>query len=128
MAINTEYQGLGEQKNGNGGAIHHASKMVDEAKAFKEAVGKQAHTINQSIDLSGRVQRNPLAMVAVAAGVGYVLGGGLFSPMTGRLLKLGLRLAVIPLVKSQLSGIAAAAMKSATPRGAPGEGSAGSTF
>jgi hypothetical protein len=45
-------------------------------------------------------------MVLAAAGIGYVLGGGLFSPMTSRLLKVGLRLALVPVIKSQLGVIA----------------------
>jgi hypothetical protein len=85
--------------------MDHAKRMAEEARAFKEAVASQAETFTRSIDLRGRVQRNPLGMVAAAAGVGYVLGGGLFSPLTGRLLRVGLRLALIPLVKSQLSNI-----------------------
>src|SRR4029077_1365461 len=87
-------------------AMDHAKRMAEEARAFKEAVASQADSFTRSIDLRGRVQRNPLGMVAAAAGVGYVLGGGLFSPLTGRLLSIGLRLALIPLVKSQLSNIA----------------------
>jgi len=87
------------------GAMDHAKRMAEEARAFKEAVASQAESFTRSIDLRGRVQRHPLGMVAVAAGVGYVLGGGLFSPLTGRMLRLGLRLALIPLVKSQLSNI-----------------------
>ena len=40
------------------------------------------------------------AFVAVNA-VGYVLGGGLFSPTTARLLRIGVRLALIPIIKRQ---------------------------
>jgi hypothetical protein len=98
----------------------HAKKAVEEARAFKEAFAAQASSISQSIDLRGRVQRNPIAMVAAAAGIGYVLGGGLFSPMTARLIRYGIRLAIIPLVKSQLSGIMGESQA--------GEGAAGSTF
>jgi len=110
MAINTGFQGTG--------AMDHGKRMVEEAKAFKEAVGSKAESFSRAVDLRGRVQRNPFIMVAAAVGVGYVLGGGLFSPLTGKLLKIGLRAAVIPLVKSQLAGLA----------GVAGEGSAGSTF
>jgi hypothetical protein len=67
------------------------------------------------------VQRNPIGMVLAAAGIGYVLGGGLFSPMTARLVRYGLRLALIPLVKSQLEGIVGSTSQA-------GEGAAGSTF
>ena len=98
MAINTEYEGQGP--------MDHGRRMVEEARAFKEAIGSQADSFTRAIDLRGRVQRNPLGMVLAAAGVGYVLGGGLFSPLTGRVVRIGLRLALIPLVKSQLANIA----------------------
>ena len=113
MSIETGYQG-------EPGAMGHAKKAVEEARAFKQAFAAQASGISQSIDLRGRVQRNPIAMVAAAAGIGYLLGGGLFSQTTARLLRYGIRLAIIPLVKSQLSGI----------MGEPqaGEGAAGSLF
>lgn len=100
MAINTGYEGT------DGGPIHHASKMVEEAKALKSSLSESASRFNETIDLRGRVQRNPIGMVIAAAGVGYLLGGGLFSPLTGRLVKIGIRLALIPLVKSQLGAVA----------------------
>jgi hypothetical protein len=116
VAIDTGYQGTGEK-----GAMDHAKNVVEEARAFKEAVASQAQSISQSVDLRGRVQRHPIGMVAAALGVGYLLGGGLFSPFTAKLVRYGLRLAVIPLVKSQLAGIVGSMPQA-------GEGSAGSTF
>ncbi len=98
MAINTEFEGQGP--------MDHGRRMVEEARAFKEAIADQADSFTRAVDLRGRVQRNPLGMVLAAAGVGYLLGGGLFSPLTGRLVRIGLRLALIPLVKSQLSNLA----------------------
>ena len=118
MAINTGYEG-------GTGAIHHASKAFEEAKAFSDAVSSTATNFSQAVDLRGRVNRNPIAMICVAAGVGYVLGGGLFSPTTSRLLKLGMRLAIIPFVKSQLATMAGQVASAAAQAG---EGSAGSTF
>jgi hypothetical protein len=117
MPIDSGYQGQG--------AMDHGRRMVEEARAFKEAVGAQASSFSQALDLSGRVQRNPFIMVGAAAGIGYVLGGGLFSSMTGKMMRIALRAAIIPLVKNQLAGLASAA-SGAT--GAAGEGSAGSTF
>ena len=117
MAINTEYQGTG-----NEGAFGHAKKAVEEARAFKEAFASQASTFSQSIDLRGRVQRNPIGMVLAGLGVGYFLGGGLFSPFTGKLLRYGLRIALIPILKSQLESMVGGEAPVA------GEGAAGSTF
>ena len=113
MAINTEFQGQG--------AMEHGRRMVEEARAFKEAFASQADSFSKSIDLRGRVERNPIGMVAIAAGLGYVLGGGLVSPATGKLVKIGLRVALLPLLKSQLANIAGTS-------GTAGEGAAGPTF
>jgi hypothetical protein len=49
-------------------------------------------------------------MMAAALGVGYVLGGGLFTSLTGRLLKMGLRLAALPMVREELMSMAEAAL------------------
>lgn len=67
--------------------------------------------LGQTLDLKGRVERNPYGMVAAAIGVGYVLGGGLFTPLTGRILKLGVRLAMLPFVKDELLGMAEVALQ-----------------
>jgi hypothetical protein len=39
-----------------------------------------------------RLRRNPYGTVAAALGIGYLLGGGLFSPLTARILRVGLRI------------------------------------
>ena len=107
MAINTEYQGFGnEGEKPAGEAFEHASKMVEEARAFGSAVSGSVESFTRAVDLRGRVQRNPIGMVLGALGVGYVLGGGLFSPTTARLLRIGVRLALIPIIKSQIGNIA----------------------
>src|SRR4051812_50227751 len=82
--------------------MDHGKRMVEEARAFKEAIGSQADSFTRAVDLRGRVQRNPIGMVLAAAGIGYVLGGGLFSPLTSKLLKIGVRLRLVPGIKSPL--------------------------
>ena len=95
------------QQQGFAGRVGHlndsAHQLLDEARSTFEDLG-------QAIDLRGRVNRHPYAMVAAAVGVGYVLGGGLFSSLTFRLLGLGVRVAAVPLVKQQLLGLAEAAV------------------
>jgi hypothetical protein len=44
-------------------------------------------------DLLEQVQRYPYGALAAAAGIGYVLAGGLFTRLTARILKLGVRVA-----------------------------------
>ena len=101
MASDTEYQGPGG-KDGNGQVFEHAKRAVEEAKAFGTAVSGSMEDLGRTLDLRGRVERHPIGMMFAALGVGYVLGGGLFSPLTGRLVRVGMRLALVPLIKSQL--------------------------
>jgi hypothetical protein len=67
--------------------------------------------LRDTMDLQGRVERNPYLMLAAAFGVGYVLGGGLFTRTTARMIRLGVRLAALPMVKDELLGMAEAAVR-----------------
>jgi hypothetical protein len=62
------------------------------------------------VDLAGYVARHPYGTVAAALGIGYALGGGIFTPLTSRLLRLGLRIgvrtALLPILKAELSELA----------------------
>ena len=51
-------------------------------------------------------EENPFAVLAVAAGVGYVLGGGLLSPFSRRIARIGMKAMVLPIAASQLKSIA----------------------
>ena len=105
MAIDTDYPGS-RGNDGKGEAFEHAKRAVDEARAFGTAVSGSVEDLGRALDLRGRVDRHPIGMVFAAMGVGYVLGGGLFSPLTGKLLKIGVRLALLPIIKSQLDVLA----------------------
>jgi hypothetical protein len=63
--------------------------------------------MGDALDIKGRVRRHPYGTVAAAIGIGYVLGGGLFTPLTGRIvrfgIRLGMRLAVLPLLKQEMA-------------------------
>ena len=63
--------------------------------------------LGEALDIKGRVDRHPYGTVAAAIGIGYVLGGGLFTPLTGRIVRLGLRigmrLAVLPMLKQEVA-------------------------
>lgn len=88
-------------------------QRVDRANdTAQEAWSRTRETVNdlkERLDIDGRVARNPYGMLAAAVGVGYVLGGGLFSPLTARLvgfgMRIGLRLAAIPFLENELRGL-----------------------
>lgn len=54
------------------------------------------------IDPIGFFHDHPFLSLGIAAGLGYVIGGGLFTPFTVRMIKIGARAVVMPTVKSQL--------------------------
>jgi len=63
--------------------------------------------MGEALDIKGRVDRHPFGTVAAALGIGYVLGGGLFTPLTGRIVRLGvrigLRIAVLPMLRQEMA-------------------------
>lgn len=64
-----------------------------------------AGTLEEILDIEGRLRRNPYGMVAGALAVGFVLGGGLFTRLTARIAGAGLRIglaAAWPLLQQQL--------------------------
>jgi ElaB/YqjD/DUF883 family membrane-anchored ribosome-binding protein len=99
-------------------------RSEDPSKTMGERVGRVSDTaheawdrtrdavtdLKRAADIDGRVERNPYGTVAAALGIGFVLGGGLFTPLTGRIvglgLRLGIRLALLPMLKDQISELA----------------------
>ena len=63
-----------------------------------------------ALDLSGRISRHPYQSLLIAAGVGYVLGGGLFTRFTYSVLRAGVRVATLPIVQREILAIAAMAI------------------
>jgi hypothetical protein len=64
----------------------------------------------EMLDISGRMQRHPYQTLLMAVGVGYVLGGGLFSRLTMNVLRVGVRVATLPIVQREVLGIAGAVL------------------
>ena len=93
---NGTHPGFGQRVDEIG---HTAQHLIDEARSAVE-------DLRSTLDVTGRVKRHPYAMIGAALGIGYVLGGGLFSSFTARLIKLGVRLAALPVVRSQLIDLA----------------------
>lgn len=62
------------------------------------------------IDIVGHIQRHPYQSLLIAAGVGYVLGGGLFTKLTFNVVRVGMRVGAMPVVQRELLGLAEAAL------------------
>ena len=62
-------------------------------------------TWRETLDLEGRLQRNPYGMLAGALAMGFVLGGGLFTRLTATIVGAGLRMAVmtaLPVIQQEI--------------------------
>ena len=85
--------------------IDGAATAADEARPVKEIagdLGSAAVELYKRVDLARQIQEHPYRTLAIAAGLGYVIGGGLFTPLTRHLLGVGMRVAVLPALQSSL--------------------------
>ena len=89
-------------------ATRHIKEKAQTAGAALQALisRETADEVRDVLHVRDRVEGNPYGMVAAALGVGYVLGGGLFSPVTrfvlGAGLRIGLGATVLPLLNGYL--------------------------
>jgi ElaB/YqjD/DUF883 family membrane-anchored ribosome-binding protein len=94
------------------------SKQRADSPRLADAVSDARESVETFVsDAREMVDEHPWRAVGMAVGAGYVLGGGLLTPLTGRLLyglvRIGLRLAALPLIRDELMGL----VESATDRG-----------
>jgi hypothetical protein len=87
----------------NGGRGTESPRLLSAVEEARESIST---TID---DVRERVEKQPVKTLALAVGAGYVVGGGLFTPLTGRLfytgLRVALRLAALPLVREELMAL-----------------------
>jgi hypothetical protein len=98
-----------EQNPGNGHR-HDGSWVNDSAHKAWDRTRGAVYELKRAAAIEERVNRNPYGSIAAAVGIGYVLGGGIFTPLTSRIvslgLRLGIRLAVLPMLKDEISVLA----------------------
>jgi hypothetical protein len=78
---------------------------VPPVRAAKNGAPVAGGTSEVTVDVRGWVRRNPYGTLAGAVGVGFVLGGGLFTRLAARFVGAGLRMGVvaaIPLLQDEL--------------------------
>jgi len=82
--------------------------------------------VRDIIDIDGRVERNPSWMMAGAMGAGFILGGGLFTRLTERLVGAALRIGVmaaLPRLEKEFQGCVGRTAGAAGTPGQKGESS-----
>ena len=94
----------------SGGTPDSGTGLGDAARKVGEGIGEFGRALKERRQnvvepVSEFVQQQPLAALAVAFGVGYVLGGGLFSRMTGRLIGIGWKLGGVAMMKNILGNL-----------------------
>jgi len=65
------------------------------AKVVRHGAPRASEVPDEILDLRRRIERNPYGSLAAAAGLGFVLGGGLFTRLAARLVGTGLRLGLV---------------------------------
>ena len=101
-------------RNGKSTATDNGSatlgRRVDQVSHTAEQAWSKTREAITGLDIKGRVRKHPYGSLAAALGIGYVLGGGIFTPLTARFvglgLRLGMRLALLPLLKQELFELA----------------------
>ncbi len=112
------------EATGTGQGLPFDTEQVTEALgAIREEVMAAAQRLGQELQLEQRMRQNPMAVLGMAAGAGFLLGGGLW-PMLRPIVRSALRGAMSP---SNLLAIAAAlgALRAAEGQARPGPASAG---
>lgn len=111
MASESETRGNNNEKENRASSAlkRQISRLEDNAGDAWSRTRGAFSDVNQSIDVKGRIDRHPYGTLAAALGVGYILGGGFFTPLTARILRLGLkvgvRLAVLPLLNDEAANL-----------------------
>lgn len=99
MEMTDEKSGFG---NGAERVVRHARAIGDEVSGMAEAVSGLAAGVKGRVNIGERMAAEPLKTLLIAAGVGYIAGGGLFTPATGAMLRVASRLWLLPVLKNQL--------------------------
>ena len=93
---------------------------------MKPAESSLVDLVKDILDIEGRVNRNPYGMVAGAMGAGFVMGGGLFTRLTGRIAGAALRIGVmaaLPRLEKEFGWCIGRTAKAASPSREKGESS-----
>ena len=86
--------------------FEEARQAVEEARGRAEERAEadpEAPGTGPNLDsLRELYERDPYAVLGAAAGAGYILGGGLLTPFTKRLVRMGMKAVLVPVALSRL--------------------------
>jgi hypothetical protein len=82
--------------------VRRARAVGEELGGLASAIGGVATAVQSKLDVERRLKEEPLKTLLIAAGVGYLAGGGVFTSTTARLLRVGARLWLIPAINRKL--------------------------
>jgi hypothetical protein len=85
-------------------------RLAHGATAFAKTANAVLNGLSDAAGVTPRVEKNPYGLVAVAMATGYVAGGGLFTPLSTRLLGLAVKLAAVPAVRDRILDVAESAL------------------
>jgi hypothetical protein len=83
--------------------LRRAKAAKQEISGLASAVAGAGRKIAGQVAIEQRLQSDPVKTLAIAFGVGYVVGGGFFTPTTSRFLRLATRLWLLPAVRRELT-------------------------
>lgn len=83
--------------------LRHARAAKEELSELANAVANAGRKVAAKVAISERLQNEPVKTLAIAFGVGYVVGGGFFTPTTSRFLRIATRLWLLPAVRRELT-------------------------
>jgi len=99
-----------EQDKNGGGNKKRSRRAEEEAPSLSAAVSDARQSVTTLLeDWRDMVDEHPMKALGLALAAGYVVGGGLLTTLTGRLLlggaRIGIRLAALPMVRDELMGL-----------------------
>ncbi len=98
--------GNGTHDDKSRGLFERVEHISSSAQELLTEARDTVSDLKKTLDISARMERHPYTMLAAAVAVGYVLGGGLFTSTTARLVRLGIKVAALPLIKNELFNLA----------------------